>query len=85
MTLQLHRPDGKGGLEKRPAESDWRSGLRTPRWGSALRKGRLPILANPEMDPTPTAISVAFWVSLAIVTLVLLVAGYGSGFWHVRP
>ncbi len=84
MSLQLHQPDGKGGLDKRPADADWRRQLRSTRWGSGLRHKRLPALANPEMDPTPTAISVAFWVTLAVVTLIVLILGYGTGFWHVR-
>ncbi len=82
MSLQLHRPDGKGGLEKRTAQpEDWRSQLRSPRWGSALRGSRLPRLANSEMNPTSTWMSVLFWVALATLTLALLLAGYGTGFW----
>ena len=84
MSLQLHRPDGEGGLEPRPPEEgDWRGQLVTPRWGAGLRKRRLPRLANPEMNPTANVIAVAFWVVLALVTFVLLVVGYGSGFWHL--
>jgi hypothetical protein len=84
MSLQLHRPDGKGGLEPRPVvERDWRQQLRSPRWGAALRKGRLPDLANPEMNPTTPGRSVMLWVGLAVVTFAILVAGYGTGFWHL--
>ena len=55
MSLQLHRPDGKGGLEQRTAQpEDWRTQLQSPRWGSALRSGKLPRMANPEMNPTST-------------------------------
>jgi hypothetical protein len=82
MTLQLHRPDGTGGLEPRPVEDkNWRRQLLSPRWGSGRRGGRLPALANPEMNPTSTLRSVVFWVVLAAATFVVLVAGYGSGFW----
>ena len=82
MTLQLHRPDGKGGLEKRTVQpDDWRTQLESPRWGSALRGGHLPKLANSEMNPTSTARSVLFWVALGGLTFVLLIAGYGTGFW----
>ncbi|OGO52179.1 MAG: hypothetical protein A2V84_02755 [Chloroflexi bacterium RBG_16_70_13] len=82
MSLQLHRPDGKGGLEPRVVtEKDWRRQLRSTRWGAALEKGRLPELANPEMNPTSVGRSVAVWVGLALVTLGVLVVGYGSGFW----
>ena len=55
MSLQLHRPDGKGGLEPRTVQTeDWRTQLRSPRWGASLQGGKLPALANPEMNPTPT-------------------------------
>ncbi len=83
MTLQLHRPDGKGGIEPRQAsDQNWRRTLRSSRWGSGNRRGHLTPLANPEMNPTRTAISVGFWLFLAVLTFVLLVAGYGSGFWR---
>lgn len=82
MTLKLHRPDGDGGLEPRPApEESWRDQLRSPRWGSGLRGGRLPQLRNPEMNPTSTLRSVLFWLALAALTFGLLVIGYGTGFW----
>jgi hypothetical protein len=82
MSLQLHRPDGKGGLEPRPVrEQNWRGQLRSPRWGAARRDSQLPELSNPEMNPTSTGMAVAFWVGLALLTFVLLVVGYGSGFW----
>jgi hypothetical protein len=82
MTLKLHRPDGEGGLEPRAVvESDWRTQLRSARWGSGMERGRLPGLKNPEMNPTSRFRSVLFWLSLGIVTFVLLVAGYGTGFW----
>lgn len=84
MSLQLHRPDGKGGLEPRPVvERDWRHQLRSPRWGAALHEGRLPGLANPEMNPTSIGRSVAFWLFLAVATFGVLVAGYGTGFWSL--
>ena len=84
MTLQLHRPDGEGGLEPvPPAEADWRTQLRSPRWGTSLEGDRLPALANPEMNPTSRFRSVLFWLSLAIVTFVILVLGYGVGFWNL--
>ncbi len=84
MSLQLHRPDGKGGLEVRAGtEQNYRSTLRSPRWGAALRGGRLPELANPEMNPTSTARSVVFWVVLGAITFGLIVAGYASGLWSL--
>ncbi len=86
MSLQLHRPDGKGGIERRSVRGpDWRSQLLSPRWGSARRNGKLSDLPNKEMNPTSTAMAVAFWLGLAFLTFVVLVLGYGSGFWDVPP
>jgi hypothetical protein len=82
MSLQLHRPDGEGGLEPRPvSDQNWRKQLRSPRWGSALEGGRLPDLKNPEMNPTSRLRSALFWLVLGAVTFLVLVAGYGIGFW----
>jgi hypothetical protein len=81
MSLQLHRPDGKGGIEPRPPERDWRQALAARRWGVTRRGGRLPQLDNPEMNPTSTALAVLFWVGLGVLTFILLVVGYGTGFW----
>jgi hypothetical protein len=86
MSLQLHRPDGKGGVEPRSVrEPNWRRQLRSPRWGSARRDGQLPEMPNPEMNPTSTWVSVGFWLVLGAATFVVLVIGYGSGFWQLAP
>jgi hypothetical protein len=83
MSLQLHKPDGKGGIEPRTVrEPDWRQSLQARRWGMSRRAGRLPRLDNPEMNPTSTAMAVLFWLGLGALTFVLLVLGYGTGFWH---
>ena len=83
MSLQLHKPDGKGGIEPRSVRPpDWRKGLQASRWGLNRRDGKLPAMDNPEMNPTSTAMAVLFWVGLGVLTFVLLVAGYGTGFWH---
>ena len=83
MSLQLHRPDGKGGVEPRSVtDSNWRRSLSSPRWGINRRDGKLPELKNPEMNPTSTWLAVAFWVGLGAATFVLLVLGYGTGFWR---
>lgn len=83
MTLQLHRPDGQGELQPHSGKDvDWRGQLRSPRWGKGMAGRRLPALANPEMNPTSALRSIAFWVGLAVLTFALLVAGYGTGFWH---
>jgi hypothetical protein len=86
MTLKLHRPDGEGGLEPRPVtDQDWRNQLRSPRWGANRRHGRLPALQNPEMNPTSRFRSVLFWLALGTATFMVLVAGYGTGFWDFLP
>jgi hypothetical protein len=83
MSLQLHRPDGKGGIEPRPVrESNWRGSLQSRRWGQGRRGGKLPRLDNPEMNPTSTALAVLFWLGLGALTFVVLVVGYGTGFWR---
>ena len=83
MSLQLHRPDREGGLEPRlVSDQNWRKQLRSPRWGTALEGERLPDLKNPEMNPTSRARSVLFWLALGALTFVILVAGYGIGFWR---
>ena len=66
MTLQLHRPDGEGGLEPVPTAEDWRDQLQSPRWGAALEGERLPSLKNPEMNPTSRFQSVLFWLGLGL-------------------
>ena len=84
MSLQLHRPDGKGGLEVQTGpQTDWRTGLRSKRWGAALKGGQLPELRNPAVNPASTARSVALWVGLALVTFAMIIAGYGAGLWHL--
>jgi hypothetical protein len=78
MSLQLHRPDGKGGLEVRPVtDRNWRNQLKSSRWGASLKGGTLPELSNPEMNPTSTFRSVLFWVALAAITFIIIVVGYG--------
>ena len=83
MSLQLHRPDGEGGLEPRPVtDQNWQKQLRSPRWGTALEGSRLPELKNTEMNPTSRFRSLLFWLGLGALTFVVLVAGYGIGFWR---
>jgi hypothetical protein len=38
-------------------------------------------LENPTLEPTSNRMAVLFWVFLATLTFVLLVAGYGLGVW----
>ena len=84
MSLQLHRPDERGVLKPEPGPApDYRDQLRSPRWGIALKGERLPALRNPEMRPTSRVIAVLFWLSLAFATFVVIVVGYGIGFWQL--
>ena len=74
MSLKLYRPTPTG-LEPNPVEQrTWRSRLVSRRWKPAA-------LDNPEMAPTSNRVAVLFWVGLAALTFVLLVVGYGVGFW----
>jgi hypothetical protein len=81
MSLELHRRDGKGGLEPTGTPPDYRTQLRSPRWGKALPHGRLPTLSNPDMKPTPVLLSIAFWAGLAFATFAIVAIGYGIHFW----
>ena len=84
MSLQLHRPDGKGGLEVRPVtDQNWRNQLRSTRWGASMKGGKLSELSNPEMNPTSTARAAIFWVVLATITFLVIVAGYGVGLFRL--
>jgi cytochrome b561 len=74
MSMRPYRP-GPAGLEPNPVElRTWRSRLRSRRWRPAP-------LANPEVEPTSSRIAFAFWLGLAVLTFVILVVGYGIGFW----
>ena len=72
-----YRPSAEGGLEAAPQEaSDYREQLGSRRWNAAP-------LENPEVEKTDPRIAVAFIVGLAVVTLIVLVAGYGAGVWNL--
>ena len=73
----LYRPSAEGGSEATSGEpGDYREGLRSRRWDAAP-------LENPEVEKTDPRIAVATIVILAAITLLVLVAGYGSGFWSL--
>ena len=73
--VTMYRPSSEGGLQPVPSDGvDYRKRLRSPRWQAAP-------LANPEVEQTDPRIAVAFIVGLLIVTFVVIVLGYGSGFW----
>ena len=61
MTLQLHRPDGEGGLEPRPVVDPTGATSSSRPLGHGPRGDRLPTLKNPEMNPTSRLRSVLFW------------------------
>jgi len=74
VSLRLYRPT-PGGLEPgQPPSGDWRARLRSRRWGA-------PRIANPEAVPVAGWSAVLVFGGLAILTLVALVIGYGTGFW----
>jgi hypothetical protein len=78
MTLKLYRP-GPDGLEPSPVEQrTWRSRLRSRRWNPAP-------LSNPELKPTSSRMAVLFWLGLAVLTFVVIVAGYGLNVWTMPP
>jgi hypothetical protein len=63
------------------AKTDYRDQLRNPRWGKAIKGGRLPTMANSEMNPTSTGRAVAFWLVLGLITFAIIVAGYTVNLW----
>jgi hypothetical protein len=73
MTLRLEPHDEEAETPAVSARS-WGAGARSPQW-------RLAKLPNPEVNPTPRIVTVGFWVGLAVLTFVILLAGYGTGFW----
>lgn len=74
MSLKLYRPTPDG-LQPNPVElRTWRSRLVSRRWRPAK-------LENVELQPTSSRLAVLFWLSLAALTFVLLLVGYGVGFW----
>jgi hypothetical protein len=78
MSLQLHRP-GSGGLEPSKVEQkNWRRQLRSRRWN-------VPELSNPEARPTSYRTAVAFFVGLCVLTFLIILLGYGTGFWELPP
>ena len=74
MSLKLYRRAPEG-LEPSPVEpANWRASLRSPRWNPAELK-------NPEADVAGPRGAVLLFAGLAALTFILLVLGYGSGFW----
>jgi hypothetical protein len=75
MTLKLYRPDPDGGLEPAPVKTeDYRRQLRSRRWKAAK-------LSNPDVEQTDPRIAVLFVALLALLTMGVMIVGYGSGFW----
>ena len=74
MSLKLYRPV-PGGMKPAPVEGrNWRNRLRSRRWGAAP-------LESKEGKPLTPLSGVIFIGGLAILTFVLLLLGYGTGFW----
>ncbi|MBX3028668.1 MAG: hypothetical protein KF809_00780 [Chloroflexi bacterium] len=75
MTMQLHRPDGEGGLTPSPVtQDDYRRQLRSRRWDAAQ-------LSNPEVELPDKRLAVLGIVILAVMTFGAIVVGYGIGLW----
>jgi hypothetical protein len=66
--------DTRGRSAREPESGDYRESLQSRRWDAAP-------LRNPEVEKTDPRIAVAAIVLLCAITLVVLVAGYASGFW----
>ena len=75
MSLKLYRKTPDGGLEPAPEEDvDYRRRLRSRRWAPAE-------LSNPDVQATNPWLAVALIAGIAVITFVVLVLGYWSGFW----
>jgi len=75
MSLKLYRP-GPDGLEPtNVVERDYRTRLRSRRWRPA------PLL-NTEAKPASAAGAIVVLGGLALLTFVILIAGYSVGVWH---
>jgi hypothetical protein len=75
LSLKLYRPV-PGGVEPGPVqEKDWRRRLRSRRWKAAP-------LENPEVGRIGPLGGILFFGALALLTLVVLLAGYGLRVWN---
>ena len=73
----MYQPSAEGGPEAAPERAiDYRDSLRSRRWDAAP-------LENPEAEKTDPRLAVVALLVLAAITLVVLVIGYGSGFWSM--
>jgi hypothetical protein len=73
-SLEAGVPAAQAPVSRSFPEGDYRGLLASRRWNAAP-------LRNPEVEKTDPRIAVAAIVILASVTLMVLVAGYASGFW----
>jgi len=72
---RVYPPPARGGLETATGQTrDYRDDLQSRRWNAAPLK-------NPEVQKTDPRIAVAGIILLSAITLVMIVVGYGSGFW----
>lgn len=74
----IYRPADGGGLQAvAPESGDYRDDLRSRRWNAAP-------LANPEVEKTDPRIAAAVIVIFSLITLAILVVGYGVlGVWDL--
>lgn len=74
-TTATYPPASGAGLEPTDGQvTDYRDQLRSDRWNAAPLK-------NPEVQKTDARYVVLGVVLLSVITLLVLVLGYGSGFW----
>ena len=86
MTLQLHKPDGKGGLEKRAVQDgDWRRHLRAALGLGAAQQAGAPAGQSRDEPDVHDHVGPVLARPGPVLTFVVLVVGYGIGFWHLAP
>ncbi len=56
--------------------ADYREGLRSRRWDAAP-------LENPEVEKTDPRVAVGALVAMGVITLTVLLIGYGVGLWNL--
>lgn len=71
----MYRPSAEGGLEPVADHGgDYRDQLLSDRWNAAP-------LENPEVEKTDPRLAALAIAILGAITLLVIVIGYGSGFW----
>ena len=74
MSLKLYRRTPEGLEPSAVEQTNWRARLRSDRWRAAE-------LRNTEAAPIRAPAAALFLAALAGGTFIVLVLGYGTGFW----